>query len=61
MRNVFSLHVETKVSLAIISVVVVIFLITVFKSLDNFNKFTEQINQYEEVRGKTNSQGENSL
>jgi hypothetical protein len=61
MRNIFGLRVETKVSLAIIGVVVVIFLITVFKSLDNFNKFTEQINQYEEVRGKTNSQGENSL
>jgi hypothetical protein len=61
MRNIFGLRVETKVSLATIGVVVVIFLITVFKSLDNFNKFTEQINQYEEVRGKTNSQGENSL
>jgi hypothetical protein len=50
MRNIFSLHVETKVSLAIIGMTVVIFLITVFKSLDNFNKFTERINQYEEIR-----------
>lgn len=61
MRNVFSLHVETKVSLAIIGIVVAVFLITIFKSMDNFNKFTERINQYEEIRSKTNSQGENSL
>jgi len=54
MRNVFSLHVETKVSMAIIGIVVVLFLITIFKSLDNFNKFTERINQYEEIRSKTN-------
>jgi len=49
MRNVFSLHVETKVSMAIIGVVVVIFLITIFKSLDNFNKFTERINTYDSI------------
>jgi hypothetical protein len=54
MRNVFSLQIETKVSLAIIGVVVIIFLITVFKGLDNFNKFTDRINQYEEIRIKTN-------
>lgn len=54
MRNIFSLHIETKVSLAIIGVVVVIFLITIFKSLDNFNKFIERINTYEEIRSKTN-------
>lgn len=50
MRNVFSLHVETKVSLTIIMIFVVIFLVTIFKSLDNFNKFIDRINQYEELR-----------
>jgi uncharacterized protein YoxC len=54
MRNVFSLHVETRVSLAIITIVVIIFLVTVFKSLDNFNKFIDRINQYEEIRIETN-------
>jgi len=49
MRNIFSLHIETKVSLVIIGVVVIIFLITIFKSLDNFNKFTERINQYDKL------------
>lgn len=50
MRNVFSLHVETKVSLTIIMIFVVIFLVTIFKSLDNFNKFNDRINQYEAIR-----------
>ena len=54
MRNIFSLHVETRVSLAIITMAVIIFLITVFKSLDNFNKFMDKINQYEEIRVQTN-------
>ncbi|MBD3282324.1 MAG: hypothetical protein GF387_01830 [Candidatus Portnoybacteria bacterium] len=49
MRNIFSLHVETKVSLAIILIVIVIFLITIFKSIDNFNKFNDRINQYDQV------------
>ncbi len=56
MRNVFSLHVETKVSLAIITMVVFIFLVTVFKSLDNFNKFIDRINTYEEIRVPEGSQ-----
>lgn len=50
MRNVLGLKVETKVSLAITIIVVIIFLVAVFKSLDNFNKFTNRINQYEELR-----------
>jgi len=54
MRNIFSLHVETKVSLAVITMAVIIFLITVFKSLDNFNKFIDNINKYETVRVQTN-------
>lgn len=55
MRDVFSLNVETKVSLAIIIIFVIIFLVTVFKSLDNFNRFNDRMNQYEEIRVKTNS------
>ena len=50
MRNVFSLQLETKVSLTIITIAVIIFLITVFKSLDNFKKFNDRINSYEELR-----------
>jgi uncharacterized protein YoxC len=56
MRNIFSLHVETRVSLAIITMAIIIFLITVFKSLDNFNKFIDRINQYEEIRVPEGSQ-----
>jgi hypothetical protein len=33
---------------------VIIFLITIFKSLDNFNKFMDRINTYEEIRVQTN-------
>jgi len=58
MRNIFSLRIETKVSLAIIGIVVVIFLITVYKSLDNFNKFTERINQYDTLMGSRDSSGQ---
>jgi hypothetical protein len=43
MRNLFSLHVETKVSLFIITIVVIIFLVTIFKSLDSFNEFINTI------------------
>jgi len=49
MKSVLTLHIETKVSLAIIGIVVIIFLVTIFKSLDNFNKFMDRINQYEEI------------
>jgi hypothetical protein len=61
MRNIFSLHIETKVSLAIICVVAIIFLITIFKSLDNFNKFTDRMNTYEEIRSKTSPQREDGI
>jgi len=54
MRNIFSLQVETKVSLAIIIIAVIIFLVTIFKSLDNFDRFINRFNvedaQYEEMR-----------
>lgn len=54
MRNVFSLQLETKVSLAIVLIAVVIFLLTIWKSLDNFKRFTNEINQYEKIRIQTN-------
>lgn len=54
MRNLLSLQIETKVSLAIITIAVIIFLLTIFKSLDNFNEFTKRfdtdISQYEKIR-----------
>jgi hypothetical protein len=56
MRNILSRQIETKVSLTIILIVVIIFLITIFKSLDNFNKFNEKIIQYEEIRVQKNPQ-----
>lgn len=51
MRNVLLLQLETKVALVIISIVVAIFLITLYKSVNDFNKFIDQINiQHEEIR-----------
>ncbi|MDP2947784.1 MAG: hypothetical protein Q8N88_06740 [Nanoarchaeota archaeon] len=50
MRNLLGLKIETKVSLLIVIMFVAIFLVTVFKSINNFNKFSEQINQYEKLR-----------
>lgn len=50
MRNILGLKIETKVSLAIVLMFVVIFLFTVFKSVKSFNKFSEQINDYEKLR-----------
>ena len=55
MRDVLSLQIETKVSVIIIIIVVIIFLITIFKSLDNFNKFIDRINIYEEVGAQEDS------
>lgn len=58
MRNVFSLQLETKVSLAIVLIAVIFFLLTAWKSLDNFNKFIDRINieqsGYEKIRIQTN-------
>lgn len=50
MRNIFGLQIETKVSLAIVILVAVVMLVTVFKSIDSFNKFSSRINHYEELR-----------
>jgi hypothetical protein len=50
MRNVFGLKIETKISLAIIIIAAIVFLIAIFRSVDNFNKFNERINQCEELR-----------
>lgn len=50
MRSILSRKIETKISLTIIMIVVVIFLITIFKSIDSFNKFINKMSTYEEVR-----------
>lgn len=50
MRNILSLKIETKVSLFIVLIFVAIFLVAVFRSVHSFNNFTNQINQYEELR-----------
>lgn len=51
MRNVLGLKIESRIGLFIMILVIAIFLFTVFKSMDNFNKFTDKvINQYEKLR-----------
>ena len=50
MRNILGLKIETKMSLAIVAMVAIIMLVTVLKSVNNFNKFTDQINNYEKLR-----------
>jgi uncharacterized membrane protein YphA (DoxX/SURF4 family) len=50
MRNILGLKIETKVSLLIVIMFVAIFLVTVFKSVKSFNKFSDQINDYEKLR-----------
>lgn len=44
MRNVLVVQLETKVSLTIVAIVVIIFLIMLYKSVDSFNKFINQLN-----------------
>ncbi len=44
MRNILLLQLETKVALAIIAIVVIIFLVTIFKAVNNFNGFINQLN-----------------
>lgn len=55
MRNIFLIQLETKVALIIIAIVIAIFLSTLYKSVNDFNKFIDQINiqqmkLYEEIR-----------
>jgi len=51
MRNIISIQLETKVSLAIIAIVAIFFIALLYKSVSSFNKFIYQTNvQYEEVR-----------
>jgi hypothetical protein len=52
MRNILGLKIETKLSLFIVVIFVSIFLFTVFKSMDNFNKFIDIYGRYEELRIK---------
>lgn len=58
MRNILLLQLETKVALLVILIVVAIFLVTIFKSVNDFNKFIEhysaQKNNYEEIRLEEN-------
>lgn len=52
MRNVFLIHLETKVASIVIFIAVVIFLIVVSRSFISFNKFIDEVENrsYEEVR-----------
>jgi hypothetical protein len=50
MRNILGLKIETKVSLLIVLMFAAIFLVAVFRSINSFNKLTEQINGYEKLR-----------
>ena len=56
MRNILGLKIETKVSLVILFIVVAIFIITVFNSLNTFKEFTNKMDKemtdYEKVRIK---------
>jgi len=56
MRNLLGLKVETKVSLVIVLMFVVIFLVTIFKSVGSFNKFSDHINDYEKLRIEKNNE-----
>lgn len=44
MRNILLLQLETKVALTVIAIVVVIFLVTIFKAVDDFNVFISYLN-----------------
>lgn len=58
MRNIVSIQIEPKVALMIVLVVVAIFLITIFKNIDDFNNLIENIEKqrthYEEIRIEKN-------
>lgn len=44
MRNILLLQLETKVALTIIAIVVIIFLVTIFKAVGDFNEFISHLN-----------------
>ena len=51
MPNILRAYLETKVGIFIIIVVIVIFLFTIYKGLNYFNKSIDKINlQHEEIR-----------
>jgi len=54
MRNTPLLQFETKIGLSIILIIVIIFLVTIFRNTNKFNKFIDQSNieqvKYEEIR-----------
>ena len=41
-QNILSLKIETRIGVAIVSIAVIIFLVTVLKSLDDFKEFTNK-------------------
>jgi len=51
MPNIHRLQLETKVSLAIVAIVIAILLFVLYKGIINFNKVIDRVNvQYEEIR-----------
>ncbi len=57
MRNILLIQLETKVAIGIILIVIIIFMVTIFKSVDNFNKFINQQSlrgDYEKARIQKN-------
>lgn len=50
MRNIFGLKIETKASLLIVLICVIIFLVAVFRNVNSFNKFSNQMEDYEKLR-----------
>lgn len=50
MRNLLSLKVETKISMIIVLMFAIFFLVMFFRIIRSFTKFTNYINQYEELR-----------
>jgi len=50
MRNILGSKIETKVSLFIVLICVIIFLVAVFRNVNSFNKFSNQMGNYEKLR-----------
>lgn len=55
MRNILLIQFETKVAIVVILIAIIIFLVTVFKGVDNFNKSMKRVSPgesefHEEIR-----------
>lgn len=57
MRNVTGLKVETRIGIIIVIFTVTVFLVTIFKSLDIFDKFIDRINLYEQIQTQKELKG----